>query len=115
MKYVFPETGHGRLDMWEKEDISKLTRYVNDKLGNLCKFVGKVTTTYDGRRDIDKLKTTYAFYTVTYDFIKPIKLPHFSKMITNINAKTRIRVFDICQRDGDNCFKSKIVFKLIKK
>ena len=51
MKYVFLETGHGRLKWREKDDIDALTRYVNDKLGDLCKFVKKVTKTKDGYRD----------------------------------------------------------------
>lgn len=114
MKFVFLETGHGRIGMWDKEEINKLTRYVNDKLGDLCKCVKRVTITKDGYLD-KKCKTEY-FFTVTYDFIRPISLPRFGKLSTNFNLKTNIKVYNISRNhtgEYGEC-SNRVVFKLKK-
>ena len=115
MKYVFLETGNGRLQWRDEDDINTLTRYINNKLGDLCKFVKKVTITKDGYRD-KKGKTEY-FFTIAYDFIRPIGLPRFSKVSANFKLKTDMKIYNISRNyTGEyGVCSDRIVFKLKKK
>lgn len=108
MKFMYK----GQFGWREKEDVNKLTRYVNDRLCNYCRFVKTVTITKN--EHFSNKKGWTSFITVDYNFMnKELHLPCFFRMIIRFKVKFyKMRVRDIYQRDGSKRMGAQLKFVL---